>query len=626
MTENRTKNRGWVKNVAIVFLAVLLVLTFFSETIMNRSLPEVATAYVESGTITAQIRGSGTVEANEVYEVSIKESRVVQSVAVKSGQQVAAGDVLFVLTGGDSAELETARDELESLQLQYERALISAGQYDYARENRNIDRAREALEEATEERDALSFDEAEYNAAKEAALIAQTEYNAALELQEAAQDKFESLGGLSGADNSVLASLYAQLESRKQELTEAENELETQKLLLGGYYDAVKAAAQEQIMATEGYQSLATDAEKQSFLAAKLPIYMAAVAEQSKNAEDDTRNYYTAYVTITACGKEIAALQTEVAALESEYAGLIGEDNSYYYYQYKREHDEAVAALKTAQTRLDKAGKSLEEYEKRRSEYETAQQQVETCEETLEELIYALEDAQASDSITMQLEQIELRELREQIEEQQQKVTELTTGAAGDIIYSQVDGVVKSVNITAGNTTEYDQTMATIEVPERGYSLSFAVTAEQSRKVTVGDPAEVSSYWWGSNDTTATLSGIRNDPQNPNQSKLLVFDIGGEVSSGTQLSLSIGERSRSYECIVPNSALRSDSNGDFVLMIVAKNSPLGNRYIATRVDVNVLAADDTHSAVSGGISNWDYVITTTSAPVEAGMQVRLADA
>ena len=37
------KNREWVKNAAIVFLAVLLVLTFFSNTIMNRSLPEVAT-------------------------------------------------------------------------------------------------------------------------------------------------------------------------------------------------------------------------------------------------------------------------------------------------------------------------------------------------------------------------------------------------------------------------------------------------------------------------------------------------------------------------------------------------------------------------------------------------------
>lgn len=41
--EHKEINRGWVKNAAIIFLAVLLVLTFFSNTIMNRTLPEVAT-------------------------------------------------------------------------------------------------------------------------------------------------------------------------------------------------------------------------------------------------------------------------------------------------------------------------------------------------------------------------------------------------------------------------------------------------------------------------------------------------------------------------------------------------------------------------------------------------------
>ena len=57
----------------------------------------------------------------------------------------------------------------------------------------------------------------------------------------------------------------------------------------------------------------------------------------------------------------------------------------------------------------------------------------------------------------------------------------------------------------------------------------------------------------------------------------------------------------------------------------SKSSPLGNRYIATRVDVQVLAKDDTQVAISGGISGWEYVITTASAPVRAGDQVRLAE-
>ena len=66
------KNREWVKNAAIVFLAVLLVLTFFSNTIMNRSLPEVATQDVTDGAIVSKVRGSGTVTANGNNQVKME--------------------------------------------------------------------------------------------------------------------------------------------------------------------------------------------------------------------------------------------------------------------------------------------------------------------------------------------------------------------------------------------------------------------------------------------------------------------------------------------------------------------------------------------------------------------------
>ena len=42
MNENGSKKREWVKTAAIIFLTVMLILTFFSNTFMNYSLPEVA--------------------------------------------------------------------------------------------------------------------------------------------------------------------------------------------------------------------------------------------------------------------------------------------------------------------------------------------------------------------------------------------------------------------------------------------------------------------------------------------------------------------------------------------------------------------------------------------------------
>ena len=114
MEKQKTKRREWVKTAAIVFLSVLLVLTFFSNTIMNYSLPEVATQYVQKGTITAKVRGTGNVEATDPYNVIVKETRVISAVAVKQGDAVEKDQVLYYLEDAESDELKEAEDEFAS--------------------------------------------------------------------------------------------------------------------------------------------------------------------------------------------------------------------------------------------------------------------------------------------------------------------------------------------------------------------------------------------------------------------------------------------------------------------------------------------------------------------------------
>ena len=76
---------------------------------------------------------------------------------------------------------------------------------------------------------------------------------------------------------------------------------------------------------------------------------------------------------------------------------------------------------------------------------------------------------------------------------------------------------------------------------------------------------------------------------------------------------------------MPNSAIREDANGKFVLKVVSKDSPLGNRYYAERLDVEVLASDATKSAINASLSWGDYLITGASVPISDGMQVRMAE-
>lgn len=153
MEAQKSKKRELIKTIAIIFLAVLLVLTFFSNTIMNRSLPEVATGIVNSGTINAKIRGNGTISANEKYEVILNQTREVRSVCVKVGDSVKQGDLLFVLGDIESQELRDAEEQLSTLKINYQKQVLQLAKT-YAQNDRSVQVIQEDLEKAIARRDA----------------------------------------------------------------------------------------------------------------------------------------------------------------------------------------------------------------------------------------------------------------------------------------------------------------------------------------------------------------------------------------------------------------------------------------------------------------------------------------
>ena len=122
---NPNRKREIIKTILIVFLAGLLVLTFFSNTIMNRSLAEISTERATSGKLTERLRGSGLVESNQSYGVMVEGNKVVDTVKVKTGKEVEKGDVLFTVGTGESEELTAAEDALAVLELEYQKALLN---------------------------------------------------------------------------------------------------------------------------------------------------------------------------------------------------------------------------------------------------------------------------------------------------------------------------------------------------------------------------------------------------------------------------------------------------------------------------------------------------------------------
>lgn len=573
MNENGTKKREWVKNAAIVFLIILLLLTFFSNTIQNYSLPEVATQYVESGSITAKIRGTGQVESGDPYNVKIKETREVASVEVKVGDKVEAGQVLCYLTEGDSTALETAKatleqnqKALEDAQSAFELKLLTGG-YDVSimQSAGNTQSTSSYLEQIYALKNAITVAEQERDAAQ-VKVDEWTQWIAALDRQIS----------ITPSNNADVTEETKAVNNAQSALNTINNDLTTVRNWLTSL-DA-QIAQEKEVLAVSGGDSSILDSLNAQRLTANQNVI--SLESQQRTAQQNL---------------DAAQAALDAKKASGDTSGTINNLNG----------QKANAQLEQA-----KANDVLAKKEAALAEQN----------EKYNELIKNIGDAfglsSAKDAIT---------DAQEAVNKAQEEVDKLTAGAMGTEITAPISGLITSVNVKSGLETPSDGIVFTMQPEGKGYTMSFSVTNQQAQRLSVGDQAELVNAW-RYDDINVVLSSIKPDPNNPGQSKLLTFDVSGEsVVAGQTLSVSVGQKSANYDMTVPNSAIREDSNGKFILIVESKSSPIGTRYFATRVDVEVLASDDTRSAISGGLYGYEYAITTSTKPVEAGKQVRLAN-
>lgn len=642
------KRREWVKTAAIIFLTIMLLLTFFSNTIMNYSLPEVSAKYVESGSLSEQIRGTATVEAAQQYEVKYTgASRVVQAVEVKQGDTVEKGQVLLRFEEGDSPDLETAQSDLEAKQDEYRTKLLDAG-VDYSADELSIKNLEEDIARLKE------------------SLGGSADYLKKLDEQKALEDKINDLTKQSN-------DLAKESKTFEDELTRIGEQLTA--------------------LSSDDYSSLDDVYSKVlSPLYDNVVKYKAEKEKYDKQVEQITKELGDKVTNEDIINKqaEIAKLESQLEALNEKYLGALvstdgdpislnqsikdtntdlGKARSELYEMYNKQTTSNLISqkLKTAtnnQTtftnsyndaenklnlkKIDvskklnadkksvkaKADKKNNELEDVKAEIEDVKldktqadadletiNSIESKERDLESQKLALQKKQKDDLVAAGKDDIATEALQREIKRLEEKVEKIKADAAGGEITAQVAGVISSMKITAGETLESGTSVASIEMTEKGYTASFSVTLDQAKKVKVGDNAEIQYFWGG--DAQAKLTQIKAD-QSDSQKKQLVFDITGDVTPGQSLQLVLGAKGQPYECIIPNNAIKEDSNGKFVLTVVAKSSPLGNRYIAKRADITVLASDGVNTAVTGVVQS-DFIISTSTKPINAGDQVRLVD-
>ncbi|MBQ2725155.1 MAG: HlyD family efflux transporter periplasmic adaptor subunit [Clostridia bacterium] len=756
MAKDSSVRRNIIKNVFIIFLVVLLLLTFFSNTILNYSLPEVSAQYPKYGTLSTSIKATGTVKANASYNVIFEEaqaeaeggvvqSRKVLSVYVKEGDMVAKDSPILQLQGGASQQQAAVQKQYDDLKRTYDLALLDDGINTLTAQQTLAD-AKKAI---ADEEERLAELQEEYNA-----LLGGTDNTAVIE------NRIEYLEGQIEAVDEYIADCQDKIAEAKSMISQAENMIEKDILSTQTVSEKLAEAEAEYKQLAEAYEMLKYDVDYYKGQLEDIKTAQADIGEantltnqlrsledqlydlekQYDRAEEDYREERREYTSaISELQKQVYEVfdelvkldgeltdeqQTQKEALESQLESLNNQIDSQekalekFDKQYSRSEEDLSERiydleddirniedkldiigmpevddvinyatdydLAEAQKAYDNAEKQLNEV---KSDYEAAKarvesltkqsaaegtageyeavlatyeaqldslqdqkkslnkqltaankelagtsapkdpedvlEEIETAKNTITKLKTQLEITEATQNKSATSVQLEREDQKKQLEELAAKLESYKTAPSTTDVTAPIAGRIVSINFVPGDTVTSGNTVASIEIADKGYLCEISMDTDEARKIQIGSPCTIANSWWYSN-IEASVTQIRSDPQSQGKKRIVTIEVKGDVHEGQSLTFSIGDKSQSYDTVLPNSAIREDNDGKFVLVVDSKNTPLSVRYTARRVNIDVIASDDTQSAVSG-LYGSEFVITNSTTPISDKQQVRLAE-
>ena len=681
-------NRKWVIKVGIGFLIVMGLLTFFSNTIMNYSLPQVTTVTSSGGSMTTAIKGSGTIAAMNQAKITAQAVRKVDQVNFGVNEDVKEGDVIATLseaTDTEKEDLKAAQEALKTLQNQKLTDDLQAPVYDYTSQQRAISDSLEALNKAVL---ALTTSSSTELKTAQTALKTLLNQKASDDLQAPVYDYTKLERAITDATNvlnkanttyssaqtksSVITSAQAAVTTAQASVDAANDTLEILTNIKDGKLKSVtdKTNVRDAAKATLDAANSANPQVPADIAAADAALKLAQSALDSANneltkARNDVANQNStiAYLntTLTAAQANLTAAnalpsvadaalalsdaqqalndankaltdQKKADALAQELGSMTAADKQQALADAQKKVDDltALAAFKSTLTTLGSTDAIVLAASSQPALAEEVSA-VKLAQRSYDDAVKALATQKKTDGISQQIAALTEADKVKALKDAQKKVDDLTAFASETSIVAKKAGRISSITLVSGTEMVKGDVVVTIDVVEDGFKVPISFTTAQASQMTVGMGARLDNY--GGSDNDATVVSIKPDSTDPRNKKTVTFLLNDPnnnywFTSGSTVSLTLNNRSKEYQCIIPLSAVHEESGETFVYAIKEKQSPLGVRYIAVKVTVKILAKDDTNAAIDPsalGAYGSRVITESNDKSFASGDQVRLAE-
>lgn len=223
----------------------------------------------------------------------------------------------------------------------------------------------------------------------------------------------------------------------------------------------------------------------------------------------------------------------------------------------------------------------------------------------------ALEDAQAANTGEETLDS--LRAQRKQLSQIKEN---------GGRILAPADGVITKIITAVGEKTT-DTAAVTMTDNSTGLRFSAEITKDDAAYVSIGDPVTLQAA--GKEVEDIKVDTIEAD-ETGEKLTVTVKLPAGELLLGQSADMTVSRNSEKYSCTIPLMALFQENNKNFVYVIAEKDTVLGKKKVARKMDVKVLDKNTTYAALDQNALDKDsQIVVDMDRYVEDGDEIRLAE-
>lgn len=188
-------------------------------------------------------------------------------------------------------------------------------------------------------------------------------------------------------------------------------------------------------------------------------------------------------------------------------------------------------------------------------------------------------------------------------------------------VVSEEDGYVTACCVKAGDRTA-DSAAILLADGSRGWNFRAGLTEEQTQLLSIGDTVTLSFQNGKVKEEDCVVSAIR-------QTEDGMYEAVAKVTQkdhflGETGTLERTSQSGQFSCCVPLSALYSDQNRDYVLLIREEDTILGTEWRVVKREVTVLDQNESDAALKeDSLQEEDEIVVYASKAVVPGDKVRL---